>query len=79
MGPVELREYATSLGLGDRQDPEVYLPTAEQIRLATAAIRSGWTQTERESRLVGQPPARIKEATGPHNHARRDTPDDRDP
>ena len=43
--------YALSLGLKDRVEPDVYIPTPEEIRLAAAEIRSKWTESERESRL----------------------------
>lgn len=42
---------AKSLGLTDRPQVEIFVPTPEQIRLAAAEIRAGWTQREREERL----------------------------
>lgn len=42
---------ASSLGLGERPQIEVYVPTLAEIRSATALIRSRWTQREREERL----------------------------
>ena len=43
---------AASLGLRDRPEPDVYIPTPEQIRLAAAEIRAGWSQAELEARRV---------------------------
>lgn len=60
----ELREFATGLGLSERQEPSFFLPTPHEIRLATARIRAGWSQAERESRLEGVRSGRISNATG---------------
>ena len=65
----QVRAFAASLGLGHREEPEFYLPTPEEIRLATARIRSGWTQTEREARLEAARTSRMNEPT------RQDTDD----
>jgi hypothetical protein len=62
-----VREFAGSLGLGERAEPEFYLPTQEAIRLATARIRAGWTQTTREARLEAARTARMNEPTGRDN------------
>ena len=62
--PVEsLLAFAKSLGLGDRTNCEMYLPTAEQIRVESAAIRANWTQVERESRRAEAWSVRIKNTT----------------
>lgn len=50
-----LRDYAATLGLHDRPEPDCYLPTESEIRIATAEIRMGWSQAEREARLNGRP------------------------
>jgi hypothetical protein len=62
-----VREFAASLGLGDRPEPEFYLPSPQEIRLQTARIRAGWTQTEREARLEAARTARMNEPTGHDN------------
>ncbi len=48
----ELLEFADSLGLPEREETCVYLPTPEQIRLAAASIRAGWTRAELEARRM---------------------------
>jgi hypothetical protein len=55
MTPAEARAFADSLGLGERPEPEPYLPTHSEIREQCARFRAGWSQTERESRLSGRP------------------------
>ena len=60
----EVLELAQSLGLPPRQEPEFFLPTSEEIRLACAKIRAGWTQMERESRRSAAWSARMDNATG---------------
>lgn len=50
MSPAELMVFAKSLGLGERPPVECYLPTQEEIRLACAKIRAGWSEAEREAR-----------------------------
>ena len=45
-------ELAASLGLRDRPEPDVFIPTPEQIREAAATIRAGWSRAELESRRV---------------------------
>lgn len=53
--PLEaLLAYAATLGLSDRVEPDVYVPTEAEIRMAAARIRMGWTQAEREARLGGR-------------------------
>lgn len=54
MSADELRQYAATLGLADRPEPDFYLPTPLEIKLATARIRSEWTQQERDARLEGR-------------------------
>lgn len=44
-------EAARSLELGERLQEEVFIPSPEQIRLAAAEIRAGWSPREREERL----------------------------
>lgn len=41
---------ARALGLNERSQVEIFVPTPEQIRVAAALIREGWTQREREDR-----------------------------
>lgn len=69
-------EIADAMGLPERVDPNDYIPTPEEIRLACAQIRQGWTQAEREARIGGGAAGRIKEATGEHNHAGGSAPGD---
>ena len=44
---------ARALGLNERPQVEIFVPTPEQIRVAAALIREGWTQREREDRRKG--------------------------
>lgn len=67
MSADSVRDFAASLGLGHREEPEFYLPTPGEIRLATARIRAGWTQTEREARLEAARTVRMNEPTGHDN------------
>lgn len=48
----ELLQFAESLDLPEREESAVFLPTPEQIRLAAAAIRAGWTRAELEARRM---------------------------
>lgn len=64
MDEPTLRAFAATLGLVDREEPECYLPSPEAIRLATAQIRSEWTQAEREARLEAARTVRMSDATG---------------
>lgn len=48
----ELLQFAEQLGLPARKESCVFLPTPEQIRLAAAAIRAGWTRAELEARRM---------------------------
>lgn len=68
---------AQMLGLPDRVEPDVYLPTPEEIRLACAKIREGWSQSERESRRSAAWSIRIEKDTQGHNHERRGEAHDR--
>lgn len=61
----ELRDAASWLGLPDRIEPDVYMPTELEIKKATAEIRSRWTPAEREARLIAAWSVRI--ATRDHN------------
>jgi hypothetical protein len=67
MGSDELVAYAKSLGLEDRVEPLVFIPSPEQIRIAAAEIRAGWSEAERECRLGAGVFARMNNATEPHN------------
>lgn len=67
MSESELRQYAASLGLTEREEPSVFIPTPEQIRMAAAEIRSGWSQADRESRLGAGAFGRMSNATEQHN------------
>lgn len=53
LAPEQIVALAESMGLGERVEPECYLPTAEEIRLETAKFRAGWTQAERDARVQG--------------------------
>ena len=64
-----LLRFAGELGLQAREAPECYLPTPLEIRLATASIRMGWSQVEREARLEGRLTDRLDNATGRDNYA----------
>ena len=61
---------ALSLGLTERPQVEIFVPTPEQIRVAAAEIRAGWTEREREERRKSAWVAGIlKDATGADNDA----------
>lgn len=62
-----LLRFAGELGLQDREAPECYLPSPLEIRLASARIRMGWTQVEREARLGGRLSDRLDYATEQDN------------
>ena len=59
------------MGLPEREEPDVYIPTREEILLAAAAIRAKWTPAEREARRASAWPARIEKATEMDTNARR--------
>lgn len=50
---------AKEMGLGERVEPECYLPSQEEIRMASARIRSEWSQDERDARRSGRPLGRL--------------------
>ena len=64
MDSAALREFAATLGLFDRPEPECYLPSPETIRIETEKTRASWSREERESRLVGPPRDRIEDDSG---------------
>ena len=47
----ELGVLAACLGLPERAEPDVYLPTPVEIQMAAARIREKWTPAEREASL----------------------------
>jgi len=59
----ELARAAAMLGLPEREEPEVYMPTELQIKLAAAEIRASWTQQEREERLKAAHTSRVPSGT----------------
>jgi hypothetical protein len=67
MAEPELLRYAATLGLTDRPEPDCYVPTPLEIKVAAAQIRAGWTQAERESRLGGRQSDRLDNATRDDN------------
>jgi hypothetical protein len=72
----EIASVAAVLGLPERTISEVYLPSAMEIRLATAEIRSRWTQSEREARLGAAWSARINNTGGQYARDSRGPPHD---
>lgn len=48
----EFLGHAKLLGLENRPEPDVYVPTLEEIRMAAAEIRAGWPPDVLESRRV---------------------------
>lgn len=60
LSPDAVTALAAEMGLGERVEPECYLPSREEIRLATAKFRAGWSQSERESRLGGASSGRME-------------------
>lgn len=72
---AQLDAAAEFLGLPERPDPDVYLPSREEIRLATAQIRSQWSQADREARICAAWSVRIEKATGDENNAGRSASD----
>jgi hypothetical protein len=67
--PEQLEAVAKSMGLPQRVDPETYLPSREEIRMAAAMIRSEWSQAEREARLASAWSGRLNNATGGDTNA----------
>lgn len=72
--PEQLDEAAAALSLPERDDPVVYLPSREEIRLATARLRSQWSQAEREARISAAWSGKIKVSTEDEQNACRGTP-----
>ena len=60
LSPDAVSAMAKEMGLGERVEPECYLPDAEEIRSATARMRTQWTQAELESRLGGHSLGRME-------------------
>jgi hypothetical protein len=54
MSEPDLLAFAATLELGERPEFDCYLPTAEEIRLAAAEIRAGWSAAELEARRVAR-------------------------
>jgi len=54
MSEPELLAFADTLGLDadDRPEIDCFIPTPEQIRLAAAEIRAGWSPAELEARRM---------------------------
>jgi len=77
MSAHELLAYAASLGLRERVEPNVFIPSPEQIRVAAAEIRAGWSEADRESRLGAGAFCRMNNATEPHMNDGRGTTDTR--
>jgi len=73
--PAVLRA-AMFLCLGPRPDVPPP-PSPEEIRLAAAGIRAGWTQAEREARLKNAWGGTLDSATGVNNSAGGSTARDR--
>lgn len=53
LAPEDITALAREMGLGERVEPECHLPSPEEIRIATAQFRAGWSDGELESRLQG--------------------------
>lgn len=53
MTPEAIIALAAEMGLGERPEPDCYLPTPDEIRLETARFRSEWSQAERDARVQG--------------------------
>ena len=67
----QLDQAAEFLGLPERPDPDVYLPSLEEIRLATATIRSQWSQADREARICAAWGVKLKATEEDNNAGRR--------
>lgn len=67
-GVPEVLRAAMYLCLGPRPDVPPP-PSPEEIRVAAANIRAGWTQAEREARLKNAWGCTINDATGDNNSA----------
>lgn len=73
--PEMVISLAATMRLPARIEPNDYIPTPSEIRMACAEIRQSWTPAEREARICGLEYGRMKEATGGHNHAGGSAPD----
>ena len=51
MSMFEFLEACTAVGLKPRTDPDIYIPTQEEIAAACAEIRLGWDEETVQSRL----------------------------
>lgn len=54
MTKAEFLAEAAALGLENRPEPDVYVPTPEAIRMEAAEIRRGWSPEVLESRRVAR-------------------------
>lgn len=52
--PERLAAVAAEMNLGERPETVIYLPTQEEIRLAAAEIRAGWSRAELEARRTSR-------------------------
>lgn len=55
--------FAASLGLSERVEPDVYIPSESEIRLEAAKIRMSWSPAEREARMAPRYFAKLDNAT----------------
>lgn len=58
---------ARSLGIPDRIEPDVYMPSEIEIKMAAASIRMSWTDAERDQRLRAAWSVTMEESPGRHN------------
>jgi hypothetical protein len=56
---AELHRLAAEMSLGERT-ARAYLPTQQEIRLACARFRAGWSAAELESRIVSARRGRLE-------------------
>jgi len=61
LSQADVMSLAARMRLGERRTPDFHLPTREEILLAAAQIRQGWTQAEREARRAGGRSGRLNE------------------
>lgn len=67
MDEDEVVVLATEMGLPEMPEScRSYIPTPEELRLACAAVRAGWTDAERDARRTGCFIDRIGYATDQH-------------
>lgn len=69
----DVHKFALSLGLTERVEPDVYIPTESEIRRAAAKIRMQWTPAEREARMAPRYFVRLENATEQDTDAGRGT------